>query len=64
MNNDTNSVAKTANHNPVTSNNIGIINNINIWITSVLKKDIIDEVKPSFRAVKNDDSNMLNHNNI
>lgn len=63
-NNDINSEAKTANHNPVTSNKSGIIYNINIWIANVLKKDMIAEVRPSFKAVKNDDANILNHNII
>ena len=51
-----NSATNTDNHIPFIPINSGNTNIITIWNTIVLKKDINAEIKPSFKAVKNDDA--------
>lgn len=55
-----NSATTTDNHIPFIPQTAGNIKIIATWNNNVLKNDISAEIKPLFKAVKNDDVNILN----
>ena len=57
---ETNSAAAMDSHIPSISQTSGSSITAALWKTSVRRKDISAEVRPSLSAVKNEDANMLN----